>query len=149
MQQSKRIQAHLKTQGLRPGAREHLQAHLPPPATLTPRVAKVSETILDHVEAEAAKLPEDATGLASSDIIESVFGKYKYFSARGPLKEIGKQVLAIPALLCERSTHFSKEALESVRTLDVDHWVETHLGISILAKRRRALAAPRKDTKSA
>jgi hypothetical protein len=112
-------------------------------------VAKVTEKILDHVEVEAAKLPHDATWLASSDIIESVFGKYKHFAARGPLKEIGKQVLAIPALLCDRSTHFLKEAMESVRTLDVDDWVETHLGLSMLAKRRRAFAAPKGDTNNA
>jgi hypothetical protein len=149
MQHSKTIQAHLKTQGLRPGARQRLQAHLLPPSTLTPRVAKVTEKILDHVEVEAAKLPHDATWLASSDIIESVFGKYKHFAARGPLKEIGKQVLAIPALLCDRSTHFLKEAMESVRTLDVDDWVETHLGLSMLAKRRRAFAAPKSDTNNA
>ncbi len=107
------------------------------------------EKILDHVETESAKIPDNATWLASSDIIESVFGKYKNFTARGPLKEIGKLVLAIPAFLCDLSAHFVKEAMESVRTLDVDDWVETHLGISMLAKRRRALAAPVNDRKCA
>jgi ferrous iron transport protein B len=55
----------------------------------------------------------------------------------------------LPALLCDRSTHLIKDALESVRTLDVDDWVETHLGLSMLAKRRRALAAPKSDTNNA
>ena len=137
--QSEAIQSCLKTEGLRNDAREALQQHLQPLSTPAPRVAKVTEQILDHVEMEAAKLPDNTTRLASSDIIESVFGKYKHFTAKGPLKEIGKLVLAIPAFVSDLSTHLIKEAMESVRTIDVDDWVSTHLGTSMLAKRRRAL----------
>ena len=34
--------------------------------------------------------------LGCSDIIESIIGKYKSFSAKTPMKEIGKTVLTIP-----------------------------------------------------
>lgn len=147
--QSKAIQSYLKTKGLRKDARAALEKHLDPLSTLAPRVAKVTEQILDHVESESAKLPHNTTGLASSDIIESVFGKYKHFTAKGPLKEIGKLVLVIPAVVCDLSTQLIKEAMESVRTLDVDDWVSTHLGPSMLAKRRRALTPLVGDTKNA
>jgi hypothetical protein len=147
--QSKAIQSYLKTEGLRKDARPALEQHLDPLSTLAPRVANVTERILDHVEMEAAKLPDHITGLASSDIIESVFGKYKYFTTNGPLKEIGKLVLAIPAFVSDLSTHLIKEAMESVRTVDVDDWVSTHLGPSMLAKRKRALSPLVGDTKSA
>jgi hypothetical protein len=147
--QSKAIQFYLKTEGLQKNARQALEQHLDPLSTLAPRVAKLTEQILDHVEMESAKLPDNTTGLASSDIIESVFGKYKHFTAKGPLKEIGKLVLAIPAFVSDLSTHLIKEAMESVRTVDVDDWVRTHLGPSMLAKRKQALTPLVGDTKSA
>jgi hypothetical protein len=107
------------------------------------------KAILAQVDSEAAKIPPNQTWLATSDIIESVFGKYKGFTSRGPLKEIGRLVLAIPAFLTTLTPPLIREAMESVRTLDVGHWVKTHIGISMLAQRRQALIDPMKDAKVA
>ena len=147
--QSKLIQAHLKSKGLQQGAREQLQAALAPLSTLTPRAATFTQQILAQVALEAAKIPPDSIWLASSDIIESVFGKYKCFTTRGPLKEIGKLVLAIPAFIADLTTPLIREAMESVRTVDVAQWVKTHIGASMLARRRRALINPMPDAKTA
>ena len=139
MAQSKLIQSHLKFKGLQQGAQESLQATLPRQSTLTPRTATFTQRILAQVALEAAKIPTDSVWLASSDIIESVFGKYKCFTTRGPLKEIGKLVLAIPAFISDLATPLIREAMESVRTIDVEHWATTHFGASMLARRRHAL----------
>jgi hypothetical protein len=149
MAQAKLIQSHLKSKGLQQGAREQLQAALRLPSTLTPRTATFTQQILAQVELEAAKIPTDSIWLASSDIIESVFGKYKSFTARGPLKEIGKLVLAIPAFIADLTTPLIREAMESVRTIDVEHWVKTHIGVSMLARRRHALVDSMLDTETA
>lgn len=149
MAQSKLIQAHLKSKGLQQGARERLQAALAPLSTLTPRAATFTQRLLAQVEMEAAKIPPGSTWLASSDIIESVFGKYKCFATRGPLKEIGKLVLAIPAFIADLTIPLIREAMESVRTVDVAHWVKTHIGASMLARRRQALIKPMRDVKTA
>mgnify|MGYP001577409340 CR=1 FL=1 len=102
--------------------------------------------MLQHIEQEAAKLPIGVIWLASSDIIESIFGHYKAFTARGPLKEIGRLVLLIPAFLSELTAPVIREAMASVRTIDVEQWVDAHLGPSMLARRRRTL---RPDIKTA
>jgi len=149
MAQSKRIQEHLKSKGLHQGIREPLQAALPPRSTLTPRAATFTQHLLAQVEREATQIPAGQTWLASSDIIESVFGKYKCFTTRGPLKEIGKLVLAIPAFIADLTIPLIREAMESVRTVDVEHWVKTHIGASMLARRRHALIDPRQDAKTA
>ncbi len=148
-EQAKAIQTFLKTKGLQAGVVEPLRATLAPPATLTPRAAQFTTRVLAQVAAEAAKIPPGETWLASSDIIESVFGKYKTFTARGPLKEIGRLVLAIPAFLTDLTAPVIREAMASVRTLDVEQWVKTHLGDSMLSKRRRAFRAPALDMKNA
>jgi hypothetical protein len=88
-------------------------------------VADFRTRLLEHVEQEAAKLPAGANWLASSDIIESVFGHYKTFTARGPLKEVGRLVLLIPAFLSELSAPVIREAMTSVRSIDVEQWLDT------------------------
>jgi hypothetical protein len=143
---SKTVQRVLKTQGLSRATPAVVQAQLAAQGPLAASVADFQTRVLQHVEHEATKLPAGATWLASSDIIESVFGHYKAFTARGPLKEIGRLVLLIPAFLSELTTPVIREAMASVRTIDVERWVHTHLGPSMLARRRRAL---RPDMKSA
>ncbi|MBK1630053.1 hypothetical protein CKO31_04720, partial [Thiohalocapsa halophila] len=141
---SKTVQTVLKTQGLSRAAPAQVRAKL---AALEPLAAPVDDfrtALLEHVEQEAAKLPAGATWLASSDIIESVFGHYKTFTARGPLKEVGRLVLLIPAFLSQLSAPAIREAMTSVRGIDVEQWVESNLGLSILARRRRAFKADMK-----
>ncbi|WP_213456681.1 hypothetical protein [Thiocapsa sp.] len=149
MEQSKAIQSVLKSEGLHAGVCASLQATLAPRTALAPRAARFTDRVLEQVEVQAAKIPPGATWLASSDIIESVFGKYKMFTARGPLKEIGRLVLAIPAFLTDLTGPLIHEAMTSVRTLDVECWVKTHLGDSMLARRRQAFKAPKLDMKTA
>jgi hypothetical protein len=48
-------------------------------------------------------------------------------------------VLLIPAFLCELIPPVICEAMAAVRTIDVEQWVHTHIGPSMLARRRRAL----------
>jgi hypothetical protein len=138
---SKTVQTVLKTQGLSRVAPAQARAELAALEPLAAPVADFRTALLEHVEQEAAKLPEGATWLASSDIIESVFGHYKTFAARGPLKEVGRMVLLIPAFLSELSAPAIREAMTSVRGIDVEQWVEDNIGLSMLARRRRAFKA--------
>ncbi len=56
---------------------------------------------------------------------------------------------AIPAFLTDLTGPVIHEAMTSVRTLDVEQWVKTHLGDSMLARRRQAFKAPKLDMKTA
>jgi len=143
---SKTVQTVLKTQGLSRAAPAQARAELAALEPLAAPVADFSTRLLEQVEQEAAKLPAGATWLASSDIIESVFGHYKTFTARGPLKEVGRLVLLIPAFLSDLSAATIHDAMTSVRGIDVEQWVENNIGLSMLARRRRAF---RPDTKTA
>lgn len=133
------IQTELKTHGLSRHSAQTLKAKLDAPAPLPPPVADFQARLLEQVERQAEKLPPGVTWMASSDIIESVLGRYKRFTERGPLKEIGKLVLTIPAFLTDLTAPLIREAMESVRLLDVEQWVDAHLGESMLKRRRQAL----------
>lgn len=78
------------------------------------------------------------TGLSTSDVIESIFGKFKTFIKE--LADIGKLVLTIPAFLGDISPQNIKQALESVHQQDVNDWIEQSIGKSDLSKRKKAFA---------
>jgi len=75
-------------------------------------------------------------GLGTSDVIESIFGKFKVF-IKG-CSEIGKLALIIPAFLGQITPPKIKDALESVHQQDVEDWIQEYIGQSTLSKRRQA-----------
>ena len=52
---------------------------------VNPRLERFQQQILDYVATESSQIQKGQTLLASSDVIESLFGKYKQFSSRCPL----------------------------------------------------------------
>jgi hypothetical protein len=114
-----------------------------------PRVARFSQRILDYLTQEGEKLSAGQTLLASSDCLESLFGKYKTFTEHNPIKEIGKRILLIPVLVTRITAEQVGKAMESVRNRDVDQWAREVCGQSMLAKRLEAFRGVKKDIKTA
>lgn len=137
------VEKQVKIQGL------HCQSHLLWEAAtttkaLSQRGQKLKQQISDYLAKEASQVPERQTLLGTSDIIESLFGKYKIFSAARPLKEIGTIILTIPLCTAKITSDFVKTALETIRYLDVQTWSQLVLGPSMLSKRStlQVAAAP-------
>ena len=101
----------------------------------TPRLAAVMNEAMAYINKECAELSGVYPGC--SDIIESVFGKYKLFSGKSPMKEIGKSVLTIPAFTGKIDYAEVKEAMESVSAADVKEWMEENIGVSLFSKRKK------------
>ena len=90
---------------------------------------------------QTAAFPTEGKWLGTSDIIESVFGKYKTFSQRASIKGVGKMVLTIPVFTGPLTPTKVGQAVEAVRCVDVNLWIKDNLGVSLFAKRRQALGA--------
>lgn len=111
---------------------------------------KLKEQIIDYMNNEINFVRGDETASkvdnniipASSDIIESLFGKYKQFLKTSPLNEISKMVLMLPLLVTTITNDLIKKAMENVRTADLEKWANEVLGASSLAKRREAFGHP-------
>jgi len=86
---------------------------------------------------------------ANSNVIESIFGKYKLFVSMRPLKEISKLVLTIPLCTAEITGQFIKNAMANVSIKDVENWTNRVLGKSALSKKRTILENKLGDTKMA
>ena len=86
-------------------------------------------------ETEIAKAPHH-TLLATSDILESIFGRYKYFSQRCPIKELRSLLLTIPLTTIDLTPQFIKDALTTVHSSDLSRWIHDVFGQSALSKRK-------------
>jgi hypothetical protein len=116
---------------------------------LLPQSQDFKQKVIDYLTFESAKVPEDKTLLATSDVIESLFGKYKVFTSTSCLKELGKRILTLPLCTLSMTGEFVKNALESVSERDVENWDKNIFGQSALAKRQEAFSLPKPDTKVA
>ncbi len=97
---------------------------------------------LDHFfYKETINIPKQEFWLGSSDIIESIFGKYKNFSARTAMKGIGKIILTIPVFTSRITVNKVKKALESVSIKRLNRWLYENIGKSLFAKRKHAFSS--------
>ncbi len=101
-------------------------------------IKKLKKDLVDFFKTETALFLDDKPYLGSSDIIESVFGKYKIFSSKAPLKELGKSILTIPVLTSEISHSEVKEAMEEISDKKLKEWLRENIGESLLSKRKAA-----------
>lgn len=104
----------------------------------TTRLKQLKREIIEYLNEESADINDPEPWLGCSDIIESIFGKYKNFSAKTPMKEVGRAVLTIPVFTSEISLEEVKVAMENVSTLDVNNWLGQNIGDTFFAKRKRA-----------
>jgi len=104
----------------------------------TPRLIQIKNEVLEYIEEECTGITGVYPGC--SDIIESVFAKYKIFSAKSPMKEVGKAVLTIPVFTSSISPNEVKKAMESVSAKDVEAWLDKNIGESLFAKRKQAFS---------
>jgi hypothetical protein len=86
--------------------------------------------------------------IGSSEVIESLIGKYKQLQGSHQRAGVTPLVLAFGAMIARHSTDAIATALEAVRTCDVLQWCREHLGLTLQAQRRYAFAEEQKpDTK--
>lgn len=97
------------------------------------KMKKIKADILGYITEESKNL--DGVYLGCSDIIESIFGRYKHFSAKTPMKEVGKAVLIMPIFTNDMNPLEVKEAMETITEQDVKDWLNENIGESLFAKR--------------
>ena len=103
-----------------------------------PLIRKLYTELVNFLVKEHAQAgPDPRAMLLCSDVIESIFGKYKA-KAKTSVGGMYQSVLMIP-LFCETLSHQKiKSILEEVSIKQVYQWIDHIRGPSNLAKRRRA-----------
>ena len=138
----------LKQQGL--NRQSHLKfAQATQQMTLSAQGQAFRTQVIDYIQQQASCLDDTHTWVASSDVLESLFGKYKLFSERSPLKEVGRLILTLPLCTVQLTVPLVKRALETIQGIDVDNWAKQVLGISMFAQRKAVFTQKKEDTKVA
>ena len=86
-------------------------------------------------------VPNTETILFSSDILESLFGKYKNRVCDNPMASITCLMLIIAAFTCDLSEQNVKQSIENVKIADIKKWTDDNIPISLFKKRKVLLAA--------
>lgn len=132
-------QTQIKNQGLHARSCSQWLESLSPPlasSVVNPIVCEFQRRIEEYLADETNKITTDLTLLGSSDVIESLFGKYKVFAQRRPIKELGASILLIPLSTMEITIELVKSAMESTSFIDVSTWTKSIFGSSMLSRRR-------------
>jgi hypothetical protein len=101
-----------------------------------PRLRPFVARVLGYLRTQGAKIPRGEAWLGTSDVIESLFGKYKWLGEKAPYAEVGASVLALPVLTTELTGELVQEALSVVSVEAVRGWVSEQVGRSTLSKVR-------------
>ncbi len=125
----------VREKGLYRGSHQWLEKELQVEVA-TETTARVKEELVRFVKEESEKAKEGERLLGSSEVIESVFGKFKRLEGNHAKSGITGLLLAVGAMVSETSLKIVKQALESTKTKQVLEWCREKLGKTVQAKKR-------------
>lgn len=137
---------YVRHEGIHATASEELAAALPKPTT--PAAKRLRNELLSFVQQQAAQARGDERLLGSSEVLESIIGKFKHVAGERGQHGLTGMVLSIGALVGQQSLATVETAMTETRTRNVWNWCHTHLGPtvqSVRAKIRQALCAEQKQ----
>jgi hypothetical protein len=146
VQMTRFVETQIKLGGLNQEVFSIIQQHL---TVKMGSLEAFAQKIISYLMQEVSPSQSGQTLLATSDVLESLFGKYKYISSRSPLKQISQLFLSICLSTMNLTATLVKEALETVRFLDVEDWAALVFGQSMLSKRRILFSVSTGDTETA
>lgn len=103
--------------------------------------AELRDELTKFVDAQAQQLKTGERIPGTSEVIESVFGKFKTVERDQAKGGFTGLLLALAACVAERTQEVVHETLHQTRTRDVAAWIKTKLGNTVGSKRRIAYQA--------
>ena len=103
-------------------------------------IQKTQQKVSQYLGIEGQKIPQNQAFLATSDIIESIFGKYKIFASSSSNSEINEMILTLVLSTTKLTPDKVLQAMETIHLNDVNAWSEEVFGQSMLSKRKLAFS---------
>jgi hypothetical protein len=137
---------YVRHEGLHQEAVIELEACMPKPAT---RAAQhMRRQLLDFVGEQGEQAREGERLLGSSEVLESVIGKFKYLAGERGQHGMTGMALSIGAFVGRQAISTVQTALEEITTHDAWKWCREHLGATVQSVRRKIHRAIRTGTKT-
>ncbi len=112
-----------------------------------PWIQASQKKVNQYLAIEGHKVPLNQTFLATSDIIESIFGKSKIFSDSSTCSEINGMILTLLLSTTELTPDKVLQAMESIQIAALTAWSKEVFGQSMLSKRKVAFSTQKNYTK--
>ena len=103
------------------------------------KTGTIHDRILEFVKSQEAKLSPGESMIASSDIIESLFGKWKSMVSEDSMAGITDMILLLPLLTVNLTEGLVIKALEDTPIQKIENWNKENLGTTMYAKRHAIL----------
>jgi len=129
--------AYVRTQGYHRDAPEGLEQTLTPLAQ-TPASLRLKTGLLAFVAAQCEDLPHGQHVPGSTEVLESLLGKYKRIQGAHSKGGMTGALLNIGATLLNKTPAVVQKALATVRVDDVTQWLRRKLGLTIPAQQALA-----------
>ena len=129
----------VRRHGLYAGAADDLAPRRPAPLSSLKAGAMWCD-LLDHVAQQADQARPGERLPASTEVLESSFGKLKQLEKDQNRSGFTGLLLGLGALVSRTTTEVVEAALERCPLKTVRHWCQQHLGQSVQAQRRMAYA---------
>jgi hypothetical protein len=130
---------YVRRQGIQRKAADELAVLLPKPTSEPGRSLRAR--LLEFIQEEARQTHEGERLLGSSEVLESIIGKFKCVAGERGQHGLTGMVLSIGALVGHVSVEAVQAALTEVPNRDVWNWCHTHLGPTLQSLRRRITLA--------
>jgi hypothetical protein len=136
-------ETYVRHQGLHADAAAELRTRLEPLATCAPS-RRLKDALLEFVTQQAAAAKPGERLIGSTEVLESIIGKYKRLQGMHSGDGMTRMILSIGALVGRRCQETLRQALAHVSNNDLAAWCRDHLGITLQACRKLAFAPEQK-----
>jgi hypothetical protein len=112
------------------------------------RGRRFAARVCEFVKAQGARVPSGRRYVGCSDVIESIFGRYKCYLERSPAPRLGTNVVLFPLFVTRITVELVGQALKAVKHRRAQEFVRM-LGGPSENRQRQELRPPRLATKPA
>ena len=130
---------YVRHEGLDQEAATELDACMLKPTTRAAQQTR--RQLLEFVRGQGQQARAGERLLGSSEVLESVIGKFKYLAGERGHHGMTGMVLSIGAIVGRQAINTVQTAMEEITTPDVWNWCREHLGATVQSVRRRITQA--------
>jgi hypothetical protein len=140
------VESTVRKEGYHAGSVETLRQKLPP-ADPEQFSGRLSTALLEFVTEQAAKASGQGPIPGSSEVLESIIGRYKNMQGETGQFGVTSMLLSIGAFVGKLTIGGIRKALETITSPQLKSWERSALGVTIQSQRKRAFSTSRPGTK--
>ena len=140
------VEHYVRHEGIHQEAVSELEAGMPKPTTRPAQ--QMRRQLLEFVREQGQQAREGERLLGSSEVLESVIGKFKHLAGERGQHGMTGMALSIGAFVGPQTIDAVQTGLEETTTSDVWSWCRKHLGATVQSVRRRIAQALGRGTKT-